>query len=187
MSPAGLAAASLRAQNAIKHLTAGRKEAAIEDALDGFRLFGEAIGLQPLALKLVLDAAKMAAVCDEPASDEGMFRDWSSLYEATGRQVLQQIGLDPSAFNLTTVPTSAMPKTDDYEAAKRDGRVTEEARPYVVGYGNGPGWHKRFATFELAAAFYLERKGYALRNEERACDEDNFAGLTDEQREAIGL
>jgi hypothetical protein len=57
---------------------------------------------------------------------------------------------------------------------------------YLVYYRDGS--KQRFAAneFSEAARFFREHGGYALRNEERACDgESEFGGLTSEEREQV--
>jgi hypothetical protein len=106
-----------RAINARAHIIARRKSAAREDAADAFRLLGEALGLDTRLVAL--------ALVGEHHERPAVFDDWSKLYEATGRQVLECMGLDPGQLNVKAEPVSILP-ADDYAAACRDGRVTEE-------------------------------------------------------------
>ncbi len=135
MDPRTLLAAGTRAQNAADHERAGRHEAAREDAIDAFRLLGEAIGLDRTALSLILDSARIAASLD-------------------------------------------------YDLAKQTGAVRSE-KPYIVAYGNG--CERPCRTFAEAAELYRGQNGYALYNVDKQNGDDNFAGLTDEQRAEIGI
>lgn len=56
---------------------------------------------------------------------------------------------------------------------------------YEVHFGNGQ--HYRSQSFDACASVYLLSGGYGLVNLDKQTDDDNFAGLTDEQRGVIGL
>lgn len=60
MNPTTLLAASTRAMNAAAHTTMHRPYPAREDALDAFRLLGEALGLDPESVAgAMLTSAKL--------------------------------------------------------------------------------------------------------------------------------